>query len=83
MKIYYIAINNQSQGPYTPDELRIAGLNAKSLIWHEGLADWVEASQIPELSAYLTKQATPPPSPLHNNHQTIMQNLVVPKHVSH
>ena len=61
MKIYYIAINNQSQGPYTPDELRIAGLNAKSLIWHEGLADWVEASQIPELSAYLTKQATPPP----------------------
>ena len=61
MKIYYIAINNQSHGPYTPDELRIAGLNAKSLIWHEGLADWVEASQIPELSAYLPKQATPPP----------------------
>lgn len=67
MKKYHIVIDNQTKGPFTPEELRMMGLNARSLIWYEGLPDWVEASQVPELRVYLHSQTPPPPS-VHYQH---------------
>lgn len=69
---YYIAIDNQPEGPYEHHELLIHGLTPTSLVWTEGMTDWAEARTVPEMQALLsgdpsaapqpdTATATPPP----------------------
>lgn len=61
---YMVAINGQQAGPYTAQHLQqflAAGqLNGATLVWRQGLANWLPLSQVPELAA-LTM--APPPLP--------------------
>ena len=50
---YYIAENGQPAGPFEPNELMAHGLTVNSLVWGEGMPNWVSASQVPELMAVL------------------------------
>lgn len=50
MKKYYLAISGNTQGPYTPAELKALGLTLDSFVWCEGFTDWKKASEIPELA---------------------------------
>ena len=50
---YYIAENGQPAGPFEPNELMLHGLTVNSLVWGEGMPNWVSASQVPELMAIL------------------------------
>ena len=60
---YYAALNDEREGPYdirTIQQLIKEGkLQKDTLVWREGLEDWVEASTI--LEKYF--KATPPPLP--------------------
>lgn len=50
---YYIIVNGSQLGPYSAEELRYQGLTPESLVWREGLSEWVAASTLAELSALL------------------------------
>lgn len=62
---YFVAVNGAPTGPFTPAELKrkIAAqeLTGDSLVWAEGMKEWGQASDQPELRALFG--AAPPPLP--------------------
>ncbi len=50
------------------EELSRKKINKSTLIWYEGLADWVNADTLEELKSFVSKQIPPP---LHQTTQTI------------
>lgn len=61
MKQYFYARGGERVGPVDRGELSRVGLHASTLVWHEGLADWQPAGELPELSDLFGEQ--PPPAP--------------------
>lgn len=57
MSEYYILNGSEQQGPYTIDQLR-GGVTPQTYVWREGLADWVQAINLPELSAVLLPEGS-------------------------
>ena len=53
----YVAENGQTLGPFDEEALkqriRSQAEAAQTLVWHQGLADWTPASQVPELAAFV------------------------------
>lgn len=64
---YFVANNGQSTGPFDINALRqmilVGTLKRDSLIWKAGMANWVRADSITELSDLF---ATPPAPPVNN-----------------
>ncbi|HEX5596650.1 MAG TPA: SPFH domain-containing protein [Micromonosporaceae bacterium] len=62
---WYVGVNGQQQGPY--DQAGLAAqaaagvLTPATLVWRAGMAQWLPAGQVPELTPVLG--ATPPPLP--------------------
>lgn len=57
--MYYIIINKKQEGPFSKEEIVQKGIDKNSPIWHEGLPDWVKASDIPDFKSYfLSKPPT-------------------------
>lgn len=48
---YWIIIDNKHAGPYSASQLIDAGLTPDTLVWHEGLTDWVKAATVAELAS--------------------------------
>lgn len=61
MKQFFILKNNQQVGPMTVDQLVQQGLAPNSMVWTEGMASWLPASQVPELAYYFAQPAAPAP----------------------
>jgi membrane protease subunit (stomatin/prohibitin family) len=65
--VWHAAINGQSQGPFTPEQLLAAvaagQLTAKSLVWAPHLSGWTAAASVPELQPALNRPAPPPLPP--------------------
>lgn len=53
MENWYIVQNGQQIGPISKQQLLNFGLNADSMVWHEGMADWQKASDVESLSDLL------------------------------
>ena len=51
---YYILRNNLKEGPYSIEDLKTKNITANTMTWKVGLADWVPACQIGELSELLS-----------------------------
>lgn len=47
---YYVDKNNQQQGPVNANDLPKYGVTKDTLIWKQGMSDWLAAGSIPELS---------------------------------
>jgi len=64
-KSYFIALNGQQTGPFNMTELRTKVTNKtfkrESLVWTEGMAGWLKASEVNELSPLFS--SVPPPLP--------------------
>lgn len=62
---YFVAVGGQQQGPFNLDQLRAAISNGQitrdSLIWKQGMANWVKAGENPETANLFG--AVPPPLP--------------------
>ena len=62
---WYAALDNQQAGPFTPDQIRqLIGegrIARETLVWKQGLADWIQAGQADEVKEFFG--ATPPPLP--------------------
>lgn len=48
---YYALINNVQVGPHTPGELLSLGMVRDTLVWREGMSDWMPAWRLPELDS--------------------------------
>ncbi len=48
--MWYIIFNGQQVGPLNADQLRDYNLTPQSMVWKEGMPDWMRAGNIPELS---------------------------------
>lgn len=59
MKEYYYVVNDQKKGPLLKSELKGKVLK-KTLIWREGMKNWVKASELQELNDLFE----PPPIPV-------------------
>ena len=57
---YYMHIGGQQVGPYEENELLNHGLTPTTMVWREGMPDWVAACQVPELSHLLPTGQQPP-----------------------
>jgi len=66
-KIWYTAVNGQTQGPMTLEELgqqiRHGQLNVQSYVFKQGMSDWAVLGQVPELQSYLQPPAAAPAAP--------------------
>lgn len=54
---YFFAENGQQRGPYPPEQLAAQGMKRDSLVWAEGMPDWVPAHTVPALQAVLNPSA--------------------------
>ena len=57
---YYMHTGGQQLGPFEESELPSHGLTASTMVWREGMPDWVAASQVHELSHLLPPSQQPP-----------------------
>ena len=60
IKYYYKGPDGQTRGSVSKDELRRLNLSPNTLVWHKGLADWVEYSSLfPNTTTKFDKKWTP------------------------
>jgi TPR repeat protein len=60
MKKYYYALGKKKFGPFSLDEILTKDLDKNTLVWCEGLPDWVRLSELPELNP-TNNESLPPP----------------------
>lgn len=65
MKKYYFVKDNKQHGPFSIEELKDKSIKKTTLVWTEGMNDWVEAESQIELYEILNN--TPPPIPVDLN----------------
>ena len=51
MKKYFIHLNGRSVGPYSFEELRNMRIQQTTPVWYDGLGNWKNAGDVPELKA--------------------------------
>jgi membrane protease subunit (stomatin/prohibitin family) len=65
VKLYFVALNNQQAGPFPMDELQRQAqsgqLTPATLVWAQGMANWIPAGEVAELHALFA--SAPPPLP--------------------
>ena len=60
---YHVVIEGQAVGPYTPQQLAALGINGETLIWYQGLENWVPAASVPEVMAAISAAQNYNPEP--------------------
>lgn len=62
---FFTAVNGQQHGPYGLDQLpqliQAGSVTRDTLVWKAGMANWVPASTVPELSGLFNNVPPPPP----------------------
>ena len=58
MEQYYYTDGTERYGPFTIEQLRERNITGSTLVWKEGMADWLPASQVTELQSLLTPADT-------------------------
>lgn len=52
---FHLIRNGKQEGPFTVEELSQQGLSPESEVWASGMADWMQAGDVPELTAVLQR----------------------------
>lgn len=63
---WYIVFNGEQMGPMPLDELQKYNLTPESMVWTEGLSEWIPAGRVPELHSLLYGESMPPKCPSGN-----------------
>ena len=79
MSQYYYTDGRERFGPFTFEELRDKGLTRETLVWKEGLADWVPAVQLNELLPLLPVSLEPPPPMSYPAMESVVRTTTPPK----
>lgn len=75
MQKYHYTDGTNTFGPFSIDELKYKGITGDTLVWTEGMPNWVLARQVPELVSiiqesdrpYFTADSQPPPAQFPNS----------------
>lgn len=55
-EMYYVLINDEQKGPFTIEKIglliEVNQVNTTTLVWKEGMTDWVHASEIKQISQF-------------------------------
>jgi len=74
LEYYFLDANEVQHGPISGEQLLSYGVTASTLVWAEGMADWVEAGRVADLAPlFADNGAAPselPPSAYTDAHQT-------------
>ena len=54
---YYSQTGGQQQGPVSADELKRLNLPASTLVWRDGMSNWLPMAQVPELGGDMSSGA--------------------------
>lgn len=54
MAQYYYTDGKERYGPFTIEQLRERNISAETLVWKEGMADWLPASQVSDLQPLMS-----------------------------
>lgn len=57
---YWIYLNNEKKGPYSFDEIEQMAFPPTTLVWREGLSQWLEAKDVEELAHRFAQPMQPP-----------------------
>ena len=52
---FHLIKNGNQEGPFTIEELSQQGITPESEVWAPGMADWMQAGDVPELTAVLQR----------------------------
>lgn len=52
---FHLIRNGKQEGPFTVEELAQKGITPESEVWAEGMTDWQQAGDVPELTAVLQR----------------------------
>lgn len=84
MKQYYAHLDGQQSGPFSIDELK-GKITRETMVWHEGLPEWITAHQVPELQTVFTtppplqaEKPKPVPPPIQNPQPIIQNHITTP-----
>lgn len=58
---FYYSEGNQQKGPVSLDQLRALRLTPDTLVWREGMPQWMAAGAVPELANLFAPPAAPSP----------------------
>lgn len=58
--VWYAMLNGRQTGPLPLETLVAMGLTASTPVWRPGMADWTEASRVPEVMSRLAGSVPPP-----------------------
>lgn len=58
---WYVLVNDSQVGPLTMEEVRNMSLTPATMVWREGMSQWMPAAQVPEFSDLFCNTQTPPP----------------------
>ena len=62
MEQYYYTDGKERYGPFTMEQLRAKNITLDTLVWKEGMPDWVAAKNVSDLEAlFQTADLTQPP----------------------
>ena len=72
---FYLTPQNEQKGPVEANHLVALGVNANTLVWTEGMAQWTPAGQVQELASFFAPAAQPatPPTPSYAAQQVAPQ----------
>jgi len=81
MKKYFLYINGYNAGPYSFEELRMMNISPYTPVWFDGLGDWRNANQVPELQTlfvpnpqqFYQQQSTGYTQPVYGTNQNYAQ----------
>ena len=57
---YFIIIDGQQAGPFSKEELQQHMVRPESLVWRQGLPDWIKASDLPEIAEIIVSPEASP-----------------------
>ena len=58
---YFMIIDGRQAGPFVREELKYHALRPDSMVWRQGLENWVPASSLPELNDLFSADVPPAP----------------------
>jgi hypothetical protein len=74
MKTYYYEYNGHQIGPVTFEELEKKKIEPTTLVWYEGLTEWVEAKNVADLQNMFVVNPMPPPLPAKEKATNLQNN---------
>ena len=65
---FYLDESGQQRGPISPMQFNVYGINSHTMVWCNGMSDWLQAGDIPELNEFVNVGGggfSAPPTPPH------------------